>query len=187
MTAYTTTDPSNHAITDMIIIAFFFLLCPGEYTGMVLDTCPFHLTDVQFWIGSLHSNASTLPLSDLIHITFAMLMFTNQKNGVRSEVIRLGHSGDPLFCPVLALQCRITHLCQHNQPPNTPLATFVQCSRVHLISPPNITTALCASATLLGPSLGFLPSDINARSLQAAGAMALLCVHVDSDVICLLG
>ena len=32
----------------MIIIAFFFLLCPGEYTDIPSDTTPFTLGDVQF-------------------------------------------------------------------------------------------------------------------------------------------
>ena len=36
---------------------------------------------------------------------------------------------------------------------------------------------------ILGPALGFLPTDISARSLRASGAMALLCAQVDSDVI----
>ena len=40
---------------------------------------------------------------------------------------------------------------------------------------------------ILGPALGFLPTDISARSLRASGAMALLCAQVDSDVIRLLG
>jgi hypothetical protein len=40
---------------------------------------------------------------------------------------------------------------------------------------------------IIGPSVGFLPSDISARSLRAAGAMALLCAQVDSDVIRQLG
>jgi hypothetical protein len=39
--------------------------------------------------------------------------------------------------------------------------------------------ALRASATILGPSLGLDPLDISARSLRAAGAMALLCANVD--------
>ena len=40
---------------------------------------------------------------------------------------------------------------------------------------------------MLGPALGFLPKHISARSLRAAGAMALLCAHVDSDIIRLIG
>jgi hypothetical protein len=84
-TAYATTDPGNHAIADMIIIAFFFLLRPGEYTGTVSDTCPFRLMDIQFGIGSMRSTATAIPLDDLTRTTFSMLTFTNQKNGVRSD------------------------------------------------------------------------------------------------------
>jgi hypothetical protein len=185
--AYATDDPGNHAIADMIIIAFFFLLRPGEYTGTASDTCPFRLADVQLWIGSLRASAVSMPLADLARATFGTLTFTSQKNGVRGEVIGLGRSGDPLFCPVLALHRRVSHLRQHNLPPDTPLATYVHRSRTYHIAPAHITAALRASAALLGPSLGFLPSDINARSLRAAGAMALLCARVDSDIIRLLG
>ena len=34
-------DPELQAVTDMIIIAFFFLLCPGEYTGTKSDSSLF--------------------------------------------------------------------------------------------------------------------------------------------------
>ena len=34
-------DPELQAVADMIIIAFFFLLCPGEYTGTKSDSSPF--------------------------------------------------------------------------------------------------------------------------------------------------
>jgi hypothetical protein len=103
-TAYAMDDPGNHAITDMIIIAFFFLLRPGEYTGNTSDTCPFCLADVQLWIGSLHTSTVSMPLVDLTRTTtFGTLTFTSQKNGVQGEGIGLGRSGDPLFCPILAL------------------------------------------------------------------------------------
>ena len=38
----------------------------------------------------------------LLTATFVSLEFSTQKNGVRGEVIGLGRSGDPNFCPVLA-------------------------------------------------------------------------------------
>ena len=41
-------DPELQAIADMIIIAFFFLLRPGEYTGTKSDSSPFRLSDVTF-------------------------------------------------------------------------------------------------------------------------------------------
>ena len=34
-------DPELQAVADMIIIAFFFLLFPGEYTGTKYDSSPF--------------------------------------------------------------------------------------------------------------------------------------------------
>ena len=38
-------------IANMIIIALFFLLCPGEYTNGKLDTTTFTLGDVEMFIG----------------------------------------------------------------------------------------------------------------------------------------
>jgi hypothetical protein len=55
------------------------------------------------------------------------------------------------------------------------------------IKPSHITAALKLGCLLLGPQFGFLPADISARSLRASGAMALLCAHVDTDIIRLLG
>ena len=38
-----------------------------------------------------------------------------------------------------------------------------------------------------GGDLGFEPKDVTARSLRAAGAMALLCAGVETDMIRLMG
>ena len=43
-------DPKTQAVADMIIIAFFFLLRPGEYTGATNDDTPFRIQDVQLFI-----------------------------------------------------------------------------------------------------------------------------------------
>jgi hypothetical protein len=40
---------------------------------------------------------------------------------------------------------------------------------------------------MLGPQLGFLASDVSARSCRAGGAMALLCGRVDTSIIQLVG
>jgi hypothetical protein len=171
----------------MITLAFFFLLRPGEYTGTPSDTTPFTLQDVQLWIGQQRFLATTIPVADLSRVTFVALTFTTQKNGVRGEVIGLGRSGNPVLCPVMATTRRIAHLRSYRAPPNTPLASFYVSPALSLIRPADITATLRCSTALIGPSLGFLPADISARSLRAAGAMALLCAHVDSDVIRLLG
>ncbi len=41
----------NIAVADMIAIAFFFLLRPGEYTGSNSESAPFRLADVQLFQG----------------------------------------------------------------------------------------------------------------------------------------
>ena len=43
------------------------------------------------------------------------------------------------------------------------------------------------AVSLSGENLGFLPKDVSAWSLQASGAMALLCSGIDTDIIRLIG
>ncbi|EJK56345.1 hypothetical protein THAOC_23791 [Thalassiosira oceanica] len=107
------------------------------------------------------------------------------KNGVRGEVIGLGRSGDAFLCPVLAVIRRVIHLRAHNADPTTPLATV--CTSPRKVTPSMITDTLREAVRSIGPSLGFLPEDVSACSLRAAGANALLFAKVDTDVIRLIG
>ena len=177
------------ACADMICLAFFFLLRPGEYTGTVSSTQPFQLRDIRFFIGQLALSTATAPAPHLLTATFVSLEFTTQKNGVRGEVIGLGRSGDPNFCPVMAAARRVLHLRQAAAPVTQPLASFLDPTSQSLtrLTPADLTALLRLSVTVLGAQYGFLPSDVSARSLRAAGAMALLCAKVDSDRIRLLG
>lgn len=104
-------------------------------------------------------------------------------------MVGLGHSGNPQLSPTLSIARRVITLQQHNAPPLTPLASFVDpvSQLIKAIKPANITSSLRISCALLGPRFGFLSSDISARSLRASGAMALLCAQVNSNVIQLLG
>ena len=81
------------AAADMIIIAFFVLPRPGKYTNN--DRTPFRLQDVQLFISDMHMALATSPLEQLWQARFAILTFTNQKNGVLGEVIGLACSDDP--------------------------------------------------------------------------------------------
>lgn len=175
------------ALADMIIIAFFFLLRPGEYTDSPSDTTPFTLGDVQLFIGPRRLDLTTCSDDELLQARSASLTFTTQKNGVPNEVIKLGRSGDPHCCPTLALARRVLHLRKHNAPPCTPLARAYTMHGKTSITPTMITKALRDAVSYLGPELGFLPQDISARSLRAGGAMALLVSKVDPDIIQLLG
>ena len=56
------------------------------------------------------------------------------------------------------------------------------------MTPTIITAHLKATLKLLAVThLGFTYKDVSTRSLQAAGAMALLCSGVDTDIISLIG
>ena len=182
-----TEDPVAVALADMIGLAFFFLLRPGEYTDSPSDTSPFQLRDVQLFAGPQRLDLASASDATLLSATFASLTFRDQKNGVRGEVIGLGHSGDRLLSPPRILARRVIHLRSNNAPQDCPLARVYTAEGRKSITPSLITTSLRQAVTFLGPSLGFLPSDVTARCLRAAGANALLIANVDSDVIRLLG
>lgn len=178
------------AVADMIAIAFFFLLRPGEYTGLHSDTTPFRLCDVQLFHGpNVRLDLATASDASLLSATFATLEFTTQKSGVRGEVIGLAHSGNPQFSPTICLARRVQHLRAHNAPPETPLASVwdTQTQTFKPVRAADITDSLRMTCNLVGTQFGFLAKDISARSLRAAGAMALLCAHVDTDLIRLIG
>ena len=82
---------------------------------------------------------------------------------------------------------RILYLKKHGATADQPLATYYQDGHRRNITPTDITDVLRQTTMLLGPKHGFVPKDISARSLRAAGAMALLCAQVDTDIIRLLG
>jgi hypothetical protein len=95
--AYHTTTASNDAtkaITDMVVIAFYYLLRPGEYTGTATDDVAFKLQDLQLFIGDRFVDPCVGPNSDLEAATSASLVFTNQKNDVRDEVVNHATSGE---------------------------------------------------------------------------------------------
>ena len=179
--------PFQRCLADMITIAFFFLLRPGEYTNSHSESTPFRLTDVQLFVGEHRLDLFDAPLHQLATSTFASLTFTDQKNGVRGEVIGLGRSGCPTLCPVAAIVRRVIHLRSSGANPVTPLATAYT-TKWEKVKPSDITAALRQAVRFLSPTaLGFNPEDVTARCLRAAGANALLCANIDTDVIRLLG
>jgi len=184
--------PNSHlllAVTDMIIIAFFFLLRPGEYTDTTItDTTPFTFQDVQLSIGDKRLDLQLASEAELLHTsTSVSLTFTTQKNGIPNEVIRLGRTGDPFLCPVMAIARRILHLRRAQAPPTTPLSRVFNGATIQHVTPSSITSALRDAIKYIGFDLGFLPHEVSARSLRAGGATALLCAKVDPDIIQLLG
>ena len=104
-----------------------------------------------------------------------MLLFTTKNFGVKGEVVGQGPSGDPLLFPRDSLARRIIHLHKQNADKTRPVASFMtpKGSWKH-VTPTMIMKVLKGAVSLSGENLGFLPKDASARSLRAAGAMALL-------------
>ncbi len=163
-------DSFYQATTDMIILAFFFLLQPGEYTDN--DNTPFCLKDVQLFIGPCCLNLQTSSAAKLTQACFGSLTFTDQKNGIRGKVIGQASPGDSFVCPVKALVQHVLYLRFQHAPPTTPLSRVFNTPAQ--VTPSVLTATLGDCVQYLGPNLGFLPSEVFAQSLWAAGAMALL-------------
>ena len=171
----------------MIIIAFFYLLRPGEYTSSPSDTQPFDYKSVQLFCGGRRFDLTTASHAEILTATFASLTFELQKNGVRGEVIGQGLSGHPDVCQVKALARRVIHVRQFYAPPTNPLAMAYVRDAWMPITPSQISKTIKQAVTFLGPELGLLPSEVSARCLRAAGANALLNAKVDPNIISLLG
>jgi hypothetical protein len=180
------------AIADMVILAFFFLLRPGEYTfsSSKKDSAPFRLQDVCLRRGNVYLDIMNCALAELDTADFCSLTFSNQKNGVKNEKIGHVRSGHHLCCPVAAIIRRVKHLRANNAPPDTPLSKYfaTTSNRWFKVTSKDITANLRQAVIVLNPTaLGFETKDIEARSLRSGGAMALLCGNVDTDKIRLLG
>jgi len=174
----------SYAIADMLMLGIYFLLCPGEYAFTTnIDTSPFHLCDVYLLINTRRLDMIAVPEQDLNQANFVALEFTNQKNGVFGELVGLGHSGHPSWCPVQAILSRIRHLWQHNAQPTTPPYRYYDRSWRNLDTS-TLMSHLRITVTPLGHLYGIKPDEISVRSLLASGAMALLCAKVDTDTIC---
>lgn len=178
-------DVLDHATIDMIWIALFFLLRPGEYCK-ANDNNPLLLEHVTLLLGSRRLNLLTAPAEDLLRATHSSLTFDDQKNRERGEVIGHGRSGHSIACPTRSLARRVLYLRQHGATLATPLCAVRGTNKWIFVTSRLITAILRVSAAAL-PHLGFAPSDISARSLRAGGAMALLCGGIDRDVIRLVG
>ena len=173
-----------------LLIAFYFLLRPGEYSGTPRTQADdlFRLQDVGFLIGNLRISALGCPVNDLLAASFVTLTFTSQKNGVRGETIGHGRSGYPLLCPVHALVRLTLQLRRAGAVATTPINAFRLSPAVpwQYVLPGDITTLMRTAVTLL-PDSNLDAQDFSARSNRAGGAMALLCGGIGADRIRLIG
>jgi hypothetical protein len=183
--AHTAADAISLAMADMMWLAFFFLLRPGEYTQPAEDSHPFRIEDVRLWCNEIAIDCFTGTPNELLNCTFVSLVFTTQKNGTLGETIGHGATDNPAACPVQAVVRRILYLRQFQAPPTTFLCAIGP-SLLPLTSS-GITTLLRQACIALGNPSGYQPTEITAKSLRASGAMALLNGGVDHEIIQLIG
>ena len=189
--------PLNEHIIDLIIVAFFWLLQPAEYTASKdpdARTQSFRYRDIHLTIDGRVYNAPTAPLNDanvIQRISYACLEFADQKNAVKGEKVGHRANNDPLVCPAKALGriARRLHLC--NAPADTPIHKHYNANPNHRgwysVQPQYVTNALRHAATSLQPVTDIEPQLLSARSLRPGGATALLCANISADAIQLLG
>jgi hypothetical protein len=174
--------PREAALADLTWLAFFFLLRPGEYVWTNSNPHPFTLKDVFFKIGTIRYRADTVPL-DLIHlVSYVGLSFTEQKNGIKNELIGLTRSRDIQACPVLAVIRRVRHLRDNHADADTPLYTFFLQGKTHRVTDRMMTAHLRLAGIAVNQ-----PADYTVGALRNTGAQSLLQGSVPLPLIKLLG
>ena len=165
--------PKDQRLADMITVASFFLLRPGEYCmtqrSRRTRTVQFRRQDVRMWKGQ-QLIPHTASLATLLTCDAAMLTIDNQKNGERGSVMHHNARHGP-FCPVKALARTIKSILTLSDDQACPLSLFG--IGQHLVSR-DVTTAIRHAAVRTGLySQGYTSTRISAHSLRASGAMSL--------------
>ena len=186
----------NQHIVNLTIVGFFWLLRPCEFLRSPeahLQTKAFQLKDISFtYRGRQVSAPNASFLNDVRnwrHIHDAALMFTEQKNGVKGEIIRQRATNHDFLCPAKALAWIVRHMLKHRAGPDTYIYSHWCAYRKYLrpISYDMVTTGLRLCAEELFSSTGIKPSLLTVKGLRPGGATALLCAGVDSNATALLG
>lgn len=114
-------------ITDLSIIAFYYLLWVGKYTHHRVNnkrrTKQFRLRDIALWHNDQLLDPN-LPEAFLIaHCTAATLSISNQKNRRRARTIhqKAIHLN---YCPVRAVICRVKHILLYTTNQDAIIGTF---------------------------------------------------------------
>jgi hypothetical protein len=177
--------PTSEAAADLMWLAFFFLLRPGKYILSGKAPHPFTLADVRLWCDTQPIDPLTAPAHTLSSATFVALIFSDQKNSVRGEVISHGRSGNPFACPVLATVRRVLDLRNANAPPDTPLCRSGPSQLA--VGSKEMCSLLHSGGSAYTMQTGTPLPKLNLHALRSTGASALLAKGASTDTIKLLG
>ena len=180
---------SQQSISDLAWILFFFLLWPGYYCQGGTDTVStlFWLWNIQFFIGNQLTPATTMTLQECAAAKFFSLLFITQNNGVKGKFIDHGTTGHPRACAVADIRRREAYIQHHGSTSHTPLYIVFHNNKWTSLHSTDITKALWAPVSITGPQVGFTPEEFSVNSMRPGGAMTLLMVWLDTDMIWLVG
>ena len=183
--AYETKDPRQHAMGDLAIIAFYYLLRVGEYTKpkftMVNGKTKRTTRTQQFKVANIgfFKNNKILPRASPLHVLLqadsCTLKITNQKNGRMGQTIHHFATGTQ-HCPIKALAKRVHHILSNGGTTNNYICDVfsTETKSWHQITPANMMTTIRNAVTNLNlKETGLDPDLIGVHSLRAGGAMAL--------------
>jgi hypothetical protein len=149
-------------IADMITIAFFFLLRPGEYTGTIADDTPFRLEDVALYIRDRRLDVMTASFVEIDAATSVSYKFTTQKNGTRDEKLVQGLSSDSKCCPVTATARRTKYYRSKHSKQTVSIASYYRAHRRSNIRAKDITDTLRHAMTMNYHRTGIHANEISA-------------------------
>ena len=172
-------DFRGQAIANALIVGFFWLLRPGEYTYCSKYNHPIRLQDTTLQTRTGFANAVSAPISTIPNSHGVVLNFPNQKNQRKNDPVTHGDTTDPVLSPVQAITRQVLHLREHNAPPQTPLYSYYQQGTLKQVTARDLTTALRSSCSAIGAKFGLTPKDISVRALRNGGCVALIRAGVD--------
>ena len=168
----------NKSAGDLGNIAFYFLLRVGEYsvsTKKRKRTVQFGLKDVSFMKNNLILDPKSL-LEVLLTADAAILLLSNQKNGVRGALIHHHALSARKQCPVKALERRVVHLYKHAADSDELLCEYfdhLEKSYVTITNNDMLKLVQAAGVDLKLEKKGFPSERLGTHSLRTGGAMAM--------------
>jgi hypothetical protein len=174
-------------MSDLVVIAYFFLLRVGEYTlttlhrGQHKRTVPLRKGDITFWHQTRVIPMDS-PLECLLQADGATINLANQKNRVKDAKVSHTPLGDPTICPCRSLATLVDALS--GLPTNTALGTFCTATGTSQVTGREILEAVCQGARWDNLHLvGYNYAHIGTHSLHSGGATRLCLEGYNKDVI----
>ena len=179
-----TATEADQAVRDLALIAFYYLLCIGEYTikgqrEETKQTVQFKMEDITFFwnntVGQLRCLPRMAPDAMILSANGATMRLDNQKNGWKGVCVYQEHNGSHWHCPARVLGRRYLHLRQHRGTTRMFLSADWEGDIRHDMTAENMSRALKGAAAALEYSTvkGIPIQRINTHSLRSGGANAL--------------